>query len=75
MIPFLFFHIPHMSLHYIKASVVKKLAQANGKRAGKGFLEALDRLVERKVLQALAEHNGGKKTLDEAIAGYILGNK
>jgi hypothetical protein len=64
-----------MSLHYIKASVVKKLANSHGKRAGKGFLEALDRLVERKVLQALAEHNGNKKTLDEAIAGYILGNK
>jgi hypothetical protein len=72
---FLFFHIPHMSLHYIKTSAVKKLANTHGKRAGKGFLEALDRLVERKVLQALAEHNGNKKTLDEALAGYVLGNK
>jgi hypothetical protein len=64
-----------MSLHYIKASTVKKLANRHGKRAGKGFLEALDRLVERKVLQALAEHNGNKVTLDEALAAYILGNK
>ena len=72
---FLFFHIPHMSLHYIKASVVKKLANSHGKRAGKDFLEALDRLVERKVLEALSEHNGGKKTLDAGIAGYVLGNK
>jgi hypothetical protein len=64
-----------MSLHYIKASAVKKLANTHGKRAGKDFLEALDRLVERKVLEALTEHNGGKKTLDSALAGYILGNK
>lgn len=74
-IHFLFFHIPHMSLHYIKASVVKKLANSHGKRAGKDFLEALDRLVERKVLEALSEHNGGKKTLDAGIAGYVLGNR
>lgn len=64
-----------MSLHYIKATAVKKLANTHGKRAGKDFLEALDRLVERKVLEALTEHNGGKKTLDSALAGYILGNK
>jgi hypothetical protein len=64
-----------MSLKYIKASVIKKLAQSKGKRAGKGFLEALDRFVERKVLQGLDTHNGNKKTLDHAIAGYILGNK
>ncbi|CAB4186581.1 hypothetical protein UFOVP1151_8 [uncultured Caudovirales phage] len=64
-----------MSLHYIKASAVKKLANTHGKRAGKDFIEALDRLVERKVLEALTEHNGGKKTLDSALAGYILGNK
>jgi hypothetical protein len=27
------------------------------------------------VLEALQEHNGGKKTLDSALAGYVLGNK
>lgn len=64
-----------MSQHYIKTANVKKLANLHGKRAGKDFIEALDRLVERKVLQALQEHNGGKKTLDSALAGFILGNK
>jgi len=64
-----------MSLNYIKVSAVKKLVNIHGKRAGKDFLQALDRLVERKTLEALQEHNGGKKTLDQALAGYVLGNK
>lgn len=72
---FLFFPINQMSQHYIKTANVKKLANLHGKRAGKDFIEALDRLVERKVLEALQEHNGGKKTLDSALAGYVLGNK
>lgn len=63
-----------MSLHYIKASAIKKLAKANGKRAGKDFIEALDRMVERKVLDALSEHNGGKKTLDRGVAVWVLGH-
>ena len=46
----------------------------HGKRAGKDFILVLDRLVERKVLEALKEHNGGKKTLDLSLASYILGN-
>jgi hypothetical protein len=64
-----------MSQKYIKTANVKKFAQSHGKRAGKDFCEALDRLVERKLLQALAEHNGGKLTLDASLAAYILGNK
>lgn len=64
-----------MSTHYIKTANVKKLAHTHGKRAGKDFIQALDRLIERKVLEALKEHNGGKKTLDVSLAGYILGNQ
>ena len=60
---------------YIKPSCVKKLAKQYGRRVGKDFMEALDRLVERKVVQATKEHNGGKITLDSALAGFILGNK
>lgn len=66
---------PQMSTHYIKTANVKKLANMHGKRAGKDFIQALDRLVERKVLESLKEHNGGKKTLDASLAGYILGNR
>lgn len=46
-----------------------------GKRVSKDFLEALNRYVHKKLIQAVQEHNGGKKTLDAALAGYILGNK
>ena len=62
-----------MKTNYIKPASIKKLVKSHGKRTSKEFLESLDRLVERKVNQAIAEHNGGKKTLDSAVAAYILG--
>lgn len=64
-----------MKLQYIKPASVKKFVKSHGKRTSKEFLEALDRYLEAKVLVAIREHNGGKKTLDVALAGYILGNK
>ena len=64
-----------MKQYYIKSANVKKFCKGHGKRVSKDFLEALDRYMEKKLLQAVAEHNGGKKTLDIALAGYILGNK
>lgn len=62
-------------LQYIKASTLKKFAKQHGKRVGSDFLLALDGYIERKVEAACMEHNGGRKTLDSAIAGYFLGNK
>lgn len=73
MIPFLFFHIPHM-LYYIKAKNIKGLASGHGKRVSKDFLEAFERYVHDKLLDCLEEHNGGKKTLDASLASYMLGN-
>jgi len=58
---------------YIKTSSVKKFAKTHGKRVSVDFAVALDRYIETKVLQAIEEHNGGKKTLDLALASYILG--
>jgi hypothetical protein len=60
---------------YIKQSAVKKFVKSHDKRTSKEFLEALDRYIENKLLMAIREHNGGKKTLDTALAGYIFGNK
>lgn len=60
--------------HHIKSSAVRKFAKSHGKRVSAEFLTALDRYVENKVLLAAKEHNGGKKTLDAALAGYIFGN-
>jgi hypothetical protein len=63
-----------MKLHFIKASSVRKEARLlHGKRVSKDFLEALDRLMERKIREACQEHNGGKKTLDASLAAYIIG--
>lgn len=60
---------------YIKTSTIKKFAKTHGKRVSADFLAALDRWVENKVLLAAKEHNGGKKTIDAAVAGFILGNQ
>lgn len=64
-----------MKTHYIKPATIKKFVKAHGKRTGTDFLEALDRYIEKKLLTAVAEHNGGKKTLDAGVAAYIFGNK
>ena len=59
---------------YIVVSAIKKEVKSmGGKRVSKDFLEALNRYVHKKLIQAVQEHNGGKKTLDAAVAGYILG--
>lgn len=57
----------------VKASALRRLAKQNGRRVSKEFLAALDRYIEQKVILACAEHNGGKKTLDAALAAYFLG--
>lgn len=54
----------------IKASIVKHIAKHHGKRVGKDFLAALDNLVRRKIEESCNTHNGGKKTLDTAVATY-----
>jgi hypothetical protein len=59
--------------HYIKASAIKKLVKSHGKRTANEFLLALDRFVQNKVEASCKEHNGGKKTLDAALAFYMMG--
>ena len=65
----------HMKQYYIKTANVKKFCKSHGKQVSKDFLEALERHLEKKLLQAINEHNGGKVRMDIALAGYILGNK
>ena len=60
-----------LPFRYLKCSTVKALIRKNGKRPGRQFLMALDRFIERKVISACRVHNGGKKTLDAAVAGYV----
>jgi hypothetical protein len=58
---------------YIKTSAIKKFAKTHGKRVSADFLAVLDQWVENKIIIAAKEHNGGKKTMDSAVAGFILG--
>ncbi len=44
------------------------------KDAGKPQEEVIG-YVERAVQRAIAEHNGGKKTIDASVAGHVLGNR
>ena len=60
-------------LYYIKAKTIRERASGHNKRVSKDFLEAFDRYVSEKLLDCLEEHNGGKKTLDAALASYMLG--
>lgn len=65
--------MPAPKLQYIKPAAIKRLAKQHGKRVGTDFLLALDGYIERKIESASNEHNGGRKTLDAALAGYFLG--
>lgn len=67
--------MPTPKTHYIKPAAIKRLAKQHGKRVGSDFLVALDGYIERKVKEAAFEHNGGRKTLDAALASYFLGNR
>jgi hypothetical protein len=61
-----------MSTTYIRPSIVRRLVKANGKRLSQAFLYALDSYIERKVIAACNEHNGGRKTLDASVAAYVI---
>jgi hypothetical protein len=64
-----------MKTQYIKPAAVKKLIKTHGKRTAAEFLLALDNYVERAIIRAASEHNGGKKTVDASVAGHTLGNR
>lgn len=57
----------------IVSSKVRALAKEKGKRVSPEFIEELNRRMTNKIIAACAVHNGGKKTLDAFIAGYIFG--
>lgn len=62
------------STKYIKASAIKKLVKAKGKRVSTEFLLSLDEYINNKIASACEEHNGGKKTLDIGLAAYFFGH-
>jgi len=62
-----------MSLQFLQVSKVRARVNENGKRVSTEFLLALDDLVRRKVDAACSVHNGGRKTLDASVLGFVSG--
>jgi ribosomal protein S17E len=58
-------------MSYINIKACKELIKSLDRRAGKEFLDVLNKDVERNIHNACEVHNGGKKTLDAAVAGYV----
>lgn len=57
-----------MGLKYVKLSSCKKLAKSGNRIMSKQFAEHIDRMVERKIKEAVAYHNGGRKTMKTDLA-------
>jgi len=55
----------------LKASEIKNKIKESGKRSSKDFLAAFNDKVEKDLDKAIAEHNGGKKTLDASLVKYL----
>ncbi len=60
---------------FVKQSEIRAAAKAAGKKVGKDFLQAVEDAVTLKITQAIADHNGGRKTLDSAVAKMAFGIK
>lgn len=58
-------------MRYLNVKAVRMLANQEGKRVGKDFLLSLDMHIEQKIIKACSVHNGGKVTLDSAVAVYV----
>ena len=58
---------------YLVVSRVKAKAHEAQKRVGQDFLLRFNAFIDRKLDEALAVHNGHKKTLNGAVADYVLG--
>lgn len=56
---------------YLNVARLRKDAQQSGKRLSKTYLTLLNAKVDSLHAAALEVHNGGKKTLDPAVAAYV----
>jgi hypothetical protein len=62
--------LPNYDKPIIKESAIRKIAKHYGRRVSKEFLNQLNQFVLSKVRDACITHNGSKKTLDAAVAGF-----
>lgn len=53
----------------IKQHLVRKLVRLHGKRISQEVLDQMEDALKRRLTAACGIHNGGKKTIDIAIAG------
>lgn len=58
-------------IRYLCVARIKQKAKEKNRRVGSDFLMTLDVFIEKKIDQACGVHNGSKKTLDSAVAGFI----
>lgn len=63
--------MPKIDLKFVKASQVRKYCNERGRRVSPDFLTVLDSHISRKLTKACSVHNGGKKTLDPYVAGFV----
>jgi hypothetical protein len=56
---------------YIKASKVRAFCNEKGKRVTPQFLRLVDEHLRQKLTAACSVHNGGRRTLDGTVAGFV----
>lgn len=56
---------------FLNQSAIRKFCRERGRRTGSDFLTMLDWFISKKLGSACQVHNGGKKTLDAHVAGFI----
>lgn len=60
-----------MKAKFVRPSVVRKYLKEKGRRVSPSFIYALDGFIQKKLDQAVAVHNGGKKTVDVEVAAFV----
>ena len=58
-------------MSFLNKKAIRDYCNKRGRRVGKDFLGSMERTVEHYLREACETHNGGKATLDNAIASYV----
>jgi len=59
---------------FVKVSLVRKYCNEKDRRVSRQFISYLDDHIEKLLLRACWEHNGGKKTLGQFMARWAAGD-
>lgn len=58
-------------MSFLNKKAIKDFCKDKGRRVGKDFMSSMERTVMCFLHDACQTHNGGKVTLDNAVASYI----